>query len=95
MKAIRIGILVLVAALVGCGGGAVEGSGSGVVRGVDGANAMVTLEHGDIPGVMKAMTMTFAVADPSLLQGLEVGGEVDFRVRYADGRYTVTEIESR
>jgi len=97
MRWMRVGILsaVLVAAHVACGGSATEGSGTGVVRGVDAAHATVTLEHGDIPGVMKAMTMTFEVTDRELLEGVDVGEEVDFHVRYADGKYTVTEIDSR
>ena len=98
MRAMRAGIVgcVLAAALAAaaCGGGT-EGSGVGTVRGIDPQNATVTLEHGDVPGLMEAMTMTFEVADPKLLEGLEVGNEVDFRVRYADGEYTVTDIDPR
>lgn len=52
----------------------------------------VTLEHGDIPGVMKAMTMEFAVARPELLAGVEVGETVAFRVVYEGGVYTLTEL---
>lgn len=88
-------LLAAAIAAAACGGGSDSGQGSGVVRGIDTANAQITLEHGDIPGLMKAMTMTFAVADPQLLEGVEVGNEVDFRVRYADGKYTVTEIDPR
>ena len=94
----RLGRYVLVAGLafVACsGGGDVEKPGAGVVRGIDTANARVTLEHGDIPGLMEAMTMTYEVADPKLLEGVEVGNEVDFRLRYADGTYTVTDIDPR
>jgi Cu/Ag efflux protein CusF len=32
---------------------------------------------------------------PTLLEGVEVGDEVDFRVRYADGKYTVTDVDPR
>lgn len=88
-------LLAAAIAVTACGGGSDSGQGSGVVRGIDTANAQITLEHGDIPGLMKAMTMTFEVADPTLLEGVEVGSEVDFRVRYADGKYTVTEIDPR
>ena len=88
-----IAALLVVAA---CGGEADAGKpGTGVVREIDAANARVTLEHGDVPGLMKAMTMTFEVADPKLLEGVEVGNEVDFRVRYADGKYTITDIDPR
>lgn len=55
----------------------------------------MVLQHGDIPGVMKAMTMGFEVVDPAQLEGLAPGDPVDFRVEYADGRYRVTEITPR
>lgn len=89
-------LLLAVIATAACGGeGDAEKPGTGVVRGIDAANAQITLEHGDIPGLMKAMTMTFEVAAPTLLEGVAVGDEVDFHVRYADGKYTVTEIDPR
>jgi Cu/Ag efflux protein CusF len=88
-------LLVVAIATLACGSGGAEGAGAGTVRGIDRANATVTLEHGDIPGLMKAMTMTFEVADPKLLDAVEVGNEVDFRVRYADGKYTVTDVDPR
>jgi len=46
----------------------------------------VTIDHQDIPGLMAAMTMTFAVKDPAVLQGLEAGDAIEFTlVRSADG----------
>lgn len=80
--------------LAACGG-AVEAtrSAEGVVRQVDRENAQITIQHGEIEGLMKAMTMTFDVSDPSLLQGIDDGDEVRFGIRYADGAYTVTAIE--
>jgi Cu/Ag efflux protein CusF len=81
-------------ALGACGGDP-EGSGKGIVRGVDREQGRVTLEHGEIPGMMKAMTMTFEVSEPSVLDGVEDGERVEFRVRYADGTYTVVSIEPR
>jgi Cu/Ag efflux protein CusF len=67
----------------------------GVVRGVDAASARITIEHGDIPDLMEAMTMTFEVSGPELLEGVAPGDAVSFRVRYADGKFTVTSIEPR
>jgi Cu/Ag efflux protein CusF len=83
----------LALALAACGGAA-EGPkpGHGTVRAVDAAAGTVTLQHGDIPGLMKAMTMTFEVAQPSLLEGLAPGQEVDFRVQEQEGRFVVTQI---
>jgi Cu/Ag efflux protein CusF len=91
-----VGILVVVLglALAACGG-ASEGTGKGVVRGVDREQGRVTLEHGEIPGMMKAMTMTFEVSPPELLEGVEEGEPVTFQLRYADGTYTVISIERR
>lgn len=80
-------------ALAACGGSAPEtGTGRGVVQDVDAAARQVTIEHGDIPGLMKAMTMTFSVADPVELEGVEPGSRVEFEVRYEQGRYTVTDL---
>jgi Cu/Ag efflux protein CusF len=97
MRRIReAGAIVALAAglvLAACGG-ASEGEGRGVVRGVDAGKSQVTLEHGEIPGMMKAMTMTFDVEDPALLSGLEKGDQVGFRLRYADGSYTVIAIDA-
>ena len=76
-----------------CGGRTETGQGEGIVRAVDPVANRVTLDHGDIPGMMKAMKMDFPVADASLLDGLAPGDEVRFSVREADGRYTVIAIE--
>ena len=91
----RLSTLLIVLALVlaGCGG-ASDHPGHGVVVSVDAAKGEVTLDHEDIPGLMKGMTMTFQ-ADPSLLGGVAAGQEVDFRVREEGGRYVVTRIEPR
>jgi Cu/Ag efflux protein CusF len=80
------------ALLLACGGGT-PGEGHGTIRGVDAARGEVTIEHGDIPGVMKAMTMTFHAESPGLLEGLAPDQEVDFHVREeAGGRYVLTRI---
>jgi Cu/Ag efflux protein CusF len=63
-------LLAAAIAVTACGGGSDFGQGSGVVLGIDAGNAQITLEHGDIAGLMKAMTMTFEVADPKLLEGV-------------------------
>ena len=49
-----------------------------VVR-VSTARGKVTIEHGPITNLeMMAMTMPFSVADPSLLEGLAAGDEIEF-----------------
>lgn len=81
----------------GCSEGGDDGGhpGHGVVRDVDPSAGRVTIAHGDIPGLMKAMTMTFDVADPAALEGIEAGDRVDFELVYAQGHYTVTGIREK
>lgn len=99
MRSMKLGsVLVIVVALVasaaGCSGGSSEGRSHGIVRNVDAEARKVTLEHEEIPGLMKAMTMTFDVAPGVALGGLGPGSEVVFRVEEEGGVYTVTEIGS-
>lgn len=47
----------------------------------------------DIPGLMKTMTMTFAVADRAILEDVSSGQPIDFRLEKEGGRYVITEIE--
>ncbi len=54
----------------------------GVVKAVGGGAKSVTLEHEDIPNFMKAMTMSFPVSDPRLLDGIGVGDKVSFQFAY-------------
>ncbi len=89
---VTLGVGVAVAAFA-CSGAPEDGSpGHGIVQGVDAEGRKVILDHGDIPGLMKAMTMTFEVAPGVALEGLEAGAEVDFKVKEEGGTYTVTEI---
>ena len=84
--------VVLALALAACGGGE-AGRGEGVVLQVHG-DGRIVIEHGDIPGVMKAMTMEFEI-DTDLLAGVEAGDRVEFQISEAGGRYRVTEIAER
>jgi Cu/Ag efflux protein CusF len=89
-----IGILGIALALgaSACSGDSQDGHGTGVVKEVDLTARQVTLDHGDIPGVMKGMTMTFHVAPDVRLEDVAPGAEVDFRVRVEGGVHTVTEL---
>lgn len=64
----------------------------GRVERVDRERGTVTIDHEDIPGLMKAMTMTFEVADRTILDDVSSGQAIDFRVEKDGGRYVVTEI---
>jgi Cu/Ag efflux protein CusF len=66
------------------------GRGEGVVLNVHG-DGRIVIEHGDLPGVMKAMTTEFEIS-PDLLEGVDSGERVAFRVETAGGRYRVTEL---
>ena len=91
-RAVVLGLAIAIG-FAACGGGTPEDHpGHGVVMKIDVEARQVTLDHGDIPGLMEAMTMTFEVAPGVSLDGIDPGTEVDFRVKYEGGVYTVTEL---
>ena len=53
----------------------------------------VSIDHDEIPGFMNAMTMSFEVNDPSLLQDLAPGMEVRFRIAVMDREVYIDQIE--
>ena len=52
--------------------------GQGVVQKVVAGDRRVVIAHDDIPGFMRAMTMSFEVRDPALLAQLTPGERVRF-----------------
>ncbi len=62
---------------------------SGVVREVLAADGQVVIEHGEIEGLMPAMTMSFDVPDRALLATLAAGQTIDFRVEHTEKSYRV------
>ena len=66
--------------------------GQGVVLEVHAERGQIVIKHEDIPELMMAMTMTFEVADRTMLEGLSPGQRVDFRVEHAEGRYRILAI---
>jgi Cu/Ag efflux protein CusF len=68
-------------------------SGRGVAQEIDPVARTVTLDHEDIPGLMKGMTMTFAVAPGVELESIAAGSEVEFVLQAAGDALTVTRIE--
>lgn len=68
---------------------------TGKVVSLDPAKKVVTLDHEDIPGFMKAMTMEFPVADAKLLDGVKVGDAVRGKITAGGGSYAVTSLEKR
>jgi protein SCO1/2 len=48
----------------------------GEVISADTANKLLTVKHGDIPGLMPAMTMTYQVAEPKQMRALQPGDKI-------------------
>lgn len=63
----------------------------GEVRKIDRVAGRLTLRHAEIKSLdMPPMTMVFQVRDPALLDGVQVGSRVRFRVRSQAGGFVVT-----
>ena len=48
----------------------------GEVISADAAKKLLTVKHGDIPGLMPAMTMTYQVAEPKQMETLHPGDKI-------------------
>jgi protein SCO1/2 len=48
----------------------------GEVISADGAKKLLTVKHGDIPGLMPAMTMTYQVVEPKQMETLQPGDKI-------------------
>ena len=91
-------LLIAAAALAwlqgGCGAGEVRSyEVRGVVRELQREYSQILVEHEEIPGVMEAMTMNFAIRDPALFEGLEKGQAIEFTLEVSRRGYTITRIE--
>lgn len=94
LRPFRLALLALLALPLACSPAApTDHAGHGIAVDLDPTARTVTLEHGDIPGLMKAMTMTFPVAPEVDLAAVEKGAAVDFEVRSEGSTLTVTAIE--
>ena len=70
-----------------------SGTGKGVVISIDSGRANVELSHNDIPGIMEAMSMSYSVAKPTLLDNVAKGDSVAFTLTEpAPGEFVVTTI---
>lgn len=64
---------------------------AGEITKLDKAGGRVTLKHGEIKNLdMPPMTMNFRVANPKLLDGVNVGDRVQFVAEKVNGQFTVT-----
>jgi protein SCO1/2 len=65
----------------------------GKVVAVDPGKKTVTLDHEDIPGLMKAMEMKFSVEDAKALEGINAGDQVHGKLKVDSGNYIITELK--
>jgi Cu(I)/Ag(I) efflux system periplasmic protein CusF len=73
---------------------AAENRGMGVVQSIDTANGSLTIAHEPIAALgWPAMTMSFKVDKPVLLEGVEAGEHIEFTLRGRDMSAVVTSIE--
>jgi Cu/Ag efflux protein CusF len=70
----------------------VEYAGVGDVVSIDEPRLHVIIRHDDIPGLMSAMTMRFAVASQPVLDGIAPGDAVRFVVVQRGGQFTLVSI---
>ncbi len=66
---------------------------TGTVMAVDRHQRQIKIAHGDIPGLMPAMTMNFDVADPALLDGMYAGAHVHFQLERSATLLRIISIE--
>lgn len=67
-----------------------------VVVAIDSEKNTITLDHEDIPGLMRAMKMTFPVEDSKILTGLKAGDKVDGKLKAkSDGKQMITELKKK
>ncbi len=69
-----------------------SGRGTGIVKAIDLAEKTITIKHGNIPGVMAAMTMAYTVAETQILQQVHVGDTVAFALTQHGADYVITSL---
>lgn len=94
MRGAKLGGLGLLLLALACGGGGKRFEARGVVREVVREYGQIVIAHGDIPGLMPAMTMNFDVADPALLDVAGKGEAVAFTVAFDGHHYEITELRA-
>lgn len=71
-----------------------NGITEGLVRKVNREAGKVTIQHGDIKHLgMPAMTMAFPVKTAGLLDNLQTGDKIKFKVVKENGRLIITELQ--
>ena len=88
MKNKFFGTLLLFASLAGACQSAPEKHYplQGEVISVEPQRGTVTLKHGEIPGLMPAMTMSYAAGDPAQLEALKPGDKISADLVVSDSK---------
>jgi Cu/Ag efflux protein CusF len=68
-------------------------SAHGIVRLISPQINRIFIDHGDIPGLMEAMTMGFEPVDPKLLTGLAPGDQIRFTLQKKGEHLLLTAVE--
>ena len=66
----------------------------GMVVAVSPDRNSVTIDHQDIPGLMKAMEMKFQVERPEVLEGIQEGSTVQGQLTVDGGDYVITRLRA-
>jgi Cu/Ag efflux protein CusF len=66
--------------------------GRGKIMRIDVKGGSVELDHEAIAGAVPAMKKEYFVSDRAMLNGLKLGDEVNFTMRYNNGRATIEAI---
>ncbi len=70
-----------------------SGQGRGIVRAIDTGARTITLDHGNVPNVMDAMTMEYYCDQPQTLRELKIGDSVAFTLQdRGEGNFVVSAI---
>jgi len=67
----------------------------GKVVAVEKEKGKIKLDHEDIPGFMNAMTMSFKVENPAMLDEFKAGDAVVGKLKRTDGETVITELKKR
>jgi protein SCO1/2 len=93
-------VLIVAAVLVGCTSNPTKTAQQqypvkGKVLALNPAKPSIRLDHEDIPGLMEAMKMEFAVANAGILDGLKVDDQVQGELKVESGKYIITSLHKR
>ena len=67
----------------------------GKVTAVNPDKPSVKLDHEDIPGLMRAMEMEYAVDNAKVLDGIKAGDQVQGHLKVRSGKNVITDLEKR